>query len=138
VRRVNTLIHKAEVTGHGNVFEPLQADNGSVPSEVHQLNPLVAVEFIVEALQPFEGKHVSVGGARVAPKSGHENPLDVTEPPLGHRLEADVKDHILITENLLNTLVKINEYLGGHPIIGVGEEFLHVPDAGQFRAQIFE
>ncbi len=61
-----------------------------------------AVEFIVETLDPLQGM-------TMVAESRKKNTLNVAESPFGHRLEADIKDHILFAKKFFNSIVKTDK-----------------------------
>jgi hypothetical protein len=74
----------------------------------------------------------------VAAKSEKQNSLNIAEPPFGHRVESDVKDHILFAKKLFYSLIEEDEYLGRNPIIGVIKKFPSIGHPIQMLSQVLE
>jgi hypothetical protein len=63
------------------------------------VDPFVAVESIVETLDALEGM-------TMVADSEKKDTLNVAESPFGYRLEANVKDHILVAKKFFYPVVK--------------------------------
>jgi len=64
--------------------------------------------------------------------------LNIAEPPLGHRVETDVEDHILFAKKLFDSFVEEDEYVGRDPIIRVRKKLPGIRHPIQLLAQVLE
>ena len=74
----------------------------------------------------------------MAPESEKEDTLNITEPSFGHRVEADIENHIVLAKKFLNSIVKNDEYVRRHPIIWVRKKLFDVRHPRQFGTKVME
>jgi hypothetical protein len=74
----------------------------------------------------------------VVSESEKEDTLNIAESPFGHRVEADVEDHILFAKKLFDSLVEEDEYMGRDPIIRVTKKLFGIRHPIQLLTQPLE
>ncbi len=130
-RRVDALVVTADVLGEHAVRVPEEPQRHAPGPRVEHLDPLGRVELGVDLVHPLDD-------ARDRHEGADEEALDVAEPPLRHRFEADPERGVVVLDDPARVFEQAHHHLARNPVVLVEEERGGVLELVVRRRQVLE